>query len=192
VVGLIDAFSKFDHGKQVQFKSYAQFRIRGAILDSLRSLDWSPRELRRKGRAVSVAVGFHDGTKRRVTHDGLERADVVRDRGRRNLCPRGTADSLNRHWSRLSTTIPRRRRQRSRACASWRGARSRHRPRGRARALARATPRSAHRRHRSSPRWIATAPRRCPRETPSVPLPSRRNARRVVRVVTSRHAVRRR
>jgi RNA polymerase sigma factor FliA len=56
VVGLIDAFSKFDHRKKVQFKSYAQFRIRGAILDSLRTLDWSPRELRRKGRAVEEAI----------------------------------------------------------------------------------------------------------------------------------------
>jgi RNA polymerase sigma factor for flagellar operon FliA len=56
IVGLIDAFSKFDHTKKVQFKSYAQFRIRGAILDSLRTLDWSPRELRRKGRAVEEAI----------------------------------------------------------------------------------------------------------------------------------------
>jgi len=56
VVGLIDAFNKFDHKKKVQFKSYAQFRIRGAILDSLRELDWSPRELRRKGRAVEEAI----------------------------------------------------------------------------------------------------------------------------------------
>src|SRR6202171_2378333 len=56
VVGLIDAFSKFDHTKKVQFKSYAQFRIRGAILDSLRTLDWSPRDLRRKGRAVEEAI----------------------------------------------------------------------------------------------------------------------------------------
>ena len=56
VVGLIDAFSRFDHTKKVQFKSYAQFRIRGAILDSLRTLDWSPRELRRKGRAVEEAI----------------------------------------------------------------------------------------------------------------------------------------
>ncbi len=56
IVGLIDAFSKFDRKKQVQFKSYAQFRIRGAILDSLRTLDWSPRELRRKGRAVEEAI----------------------------------------------------------------------------------------------------------------------------------------
>lgn len=56
VLGLIDAYNKFDHSKQVQFKSYAQFRIRGAILDSLRVLDWSPRELRRKGRAVQEAI----------------------------------------------------------------------------------------------------------------------------------------
>ncbi len=56
MVGLIDAFAKFDHAKQVQFKSYAQFRIRGAILDSLRTLDWSPRELRRKGRAVEECI----------------------------------------------------------------------------------------------------------------------------------------
>jgi RNA polymerase sigma factor for flagellar operon FliA len=56
VVGLMDAFSKFDHTKKVLFKSYAQFRIRGAILDSLRTLDWSPRELRRKGRAVEQAI----------------------------------------------------------------------------------------------------------------------------------------
>ncbi|MGA9643597.1 MAG: FliA/WhiG family RNA polymerase sigma factor [Terriglobales bacterium] len=52
VVGLIDALSKFDQSKHVQFSSYAKFRIRGAILDSLRELDWSPRELRRKGRQV--------------------------------------------------------------------------------------------------------------------------------------------
>ncbi|MGO9775272.1 MAG: FliA/WhiG family RNA polymerase sigma factor [Terracidiphilus sp.] len=56
VLGLMDAFSKFDPAKKVQFRSYAQFRIRGAILDSLRTLDWSPRELRRKGRAVEEAI----------------------------------------------------------------------------------------------------------------------------------------
>ncbi len=56
MIGLMDAFAKFDGTKKVQFKSYAQFRIRGAILDSLRTLDWSPRELRRKGRAVEEAI----------------------------------------------------------------------------------------------------------------------------------------
>ena len=56
LVGLMDAFTKFDPAKKVQFRSYAQFRIRGAILDSLRTLDWSPRELRRKGRAIEEAI----------------------------------------------------------------------------------------------------------------------------------------
>jgi len=55
-LGLIDAVRKFDPAKKVQFRSYAQFRIRGAILDSLRTLDWSPRDLRRKGRAVEEAI----------------------------------------------------------------------------------------------------------------------------------------
>ncbi len=55
-LGLIDASRKFNPEKNVQFRSYAQFRIRGAILDSLRTLDWSPRELRRKGRAVEEAT----------------------------------------------------------------------------------------------------------------------------------------
>ena len=55
VVGLIDALNKFDHSKKVQFGSYAKFRIRGAILDSLREMDWGPRELRRKARRVEEA-----------------------------------------------------------------------------------------------------------------------------------------
>src|ERR1039458_10310434 len=52
VLGLIDALNKFDLSKHVQFSSYAKFGIRGAILDSLRERDWSPRDLRRKGRLV--------------------------------------------------------------------------------------------------------------------------------------------
>lgn len=56
IVGLIDAFNKFDNKKAVQFRSYAQFRIRGAILDSLRSLDWGSRDLRRKGRDIEEAT----------------------------------------------------------------------------------------------------------------------------------------
>ncbi len=52
VLGLMDALQKFDQGKHVQFSSYAKFRIRGAILDSLRELDWSPRDLRRKARLL--------------------------------------------------------------------------------------------------------------------------------------------
>jgi RNA polymerase sigma factor for flagellar operon FliA len=56
MLGLLDAMRKFDPEKKVQFRSYAQFRIRGAILDSLRTLDWGPRDLRRKGRAVEEAM----------------------------------------------------------------------------------------------------------------------------------------
>lgn len=55
VLGLIDALHKFDPSKHVQLKSYAKFRIRGAILDSLREMDWSPRELRKKGRIMEQA-----------------------------------------------------------------------------------------------------------------------------------------
>jgi RNA polymerase sigma factor FliA len=55
VIGLIDALNKFDRSKHVQFGSYAKFRIRGAILDSLREMDWGPRELRRKARKVEEA-----------------------------------------------------------------------------------------------------------------------------------------
>jgi RNA polymerase sigma factor for flagellar operon FliA len=58
VIGLIDAVDKFDPAKQVQLKSYAKFRIRGAILDSLRASDWSPRSLRRKARWLNEA--YHD------------------------------------------------------------------------------------------------------------------------------------
>ncbi len=55
VIGLMDAMKKYDPAKNVQFKSYAQFRIRGAILDSLRELDWGPRQLRRRARAIQEA-----------------------------------------------------------------------------------------------------------------------------------------
>ena len=55
VVGLIDAVEKFDSSKNVQLRSYAKFRIRGAILDSLREMDWSPRHLRRQARRIEEA-----------------------------------------------------------------------------------------------------------------------------------------
>ncbi len=56
MVGLMDAMQKFDPNKKVQFRTYAQFRVRGAMLDSLRALDWGPRDLRRKARAVEEAI----------------------------------------------------------------------------------------------------------------------------------------
>ncbi|MGH9475129.1 MAG: sigma-70 family RNA polymerase sigma factor [Terriglobales bacterium] len=56
VVGLIDALHKYDPARNAQLGTYARFRIRGAILDSLRALDWSPRELRRQGRELQAAA----------------------------------------------------------------------------------------------------------------------------------------
>jgi len=79
VVGLMDAFAKFDPGKKVQFRSYAQFRIRGAILDSLRTLDWSPRELRRKGRAVEEAIRALTARLRRAPGEAEVAAEMALD-----------------------------------------------------------------------------------------------------------------
>ena len=56
ILGLIDAVDKFDVSKNVLLKSYARFRIRGAILDSLRELDWGPRQLRRQARQIEEAT----------------------------------------------------------------------------------------------------------------------------------------
>jgi RNA polymerase sigma factor for flagellar operon FliA len=56
VVGLIDAYNKFNPKKEVLFRSYAAVRIRGAILDSLRGMDWAPREIRRKAREIEEAT----------------------------------------------------------------------------------------------------------------------------------------
>ena len=48
IIGLIDAIDKFDLSKNVQFKTYAEFRVKGAMLDELRALDWVPRSVRSK------------------------------------------------------------------------------------------------------------------------------------------------
>ncbi len=57
VFGLLDAIDKFDPGKNVKFKTYAVTRIRGAIFDELRSIDWVPRSVRQKTREVEDAIG---------------------------------------------------------------------------------------------------------------------------------------
>ncbi len=55
ILGLIEALHKFDPAKNVELKTYAKHRIQGAILDSLRDLDWSPRPLRKKARQLEQA-----------------------------------------------------------------------------------------------------------------------------------------
>lgn len=52
ILGLLDAIEKFRPDRGVKFRTYAEVRIRGAILDSLRALDWVPRALRKKGKEL--------------------------------------------------------------------------------------------------------------------------------------------
>jgi RNA polymerase sigma factor for flagellar operon FliA len=56
VVGLIEAIDNFDPSLNVQLKTYAERRIHGAILDSLRGLDWAPRETRKKAKLIEAAI----------------------------------------------------------------------------------------------------------------------------------------
>lgn len=55
-LGLIAAIDNFDPGHNVKLKTYAEYKIRGAILDSLRDMDWVPRQKRKKARQIETAV----------------------------------------------------------------------------------------------------------------------------------------
>ena len=54
--GLLDAINKYDTSKNVKFKTYAVTRIRGAIFDELRQIDWVPRSVRQKSREIEDAI----------------------------------------------------------------------------------------------------------------------------------------
>ena len=56
VIGLIEAYRSYDKSKNAGFSTFAKFRVRGAILDSLRELDWGSRTLRKKGRQIASAI----------------------------------------------------------------------------------------------------------------------------------------
>jgi len=55
IFGLIDAIDKYDISRGVKFETYAQLRIRGAIIDQLREIDWLPRSVRQKTKALEKA-----------------------------------------------------------------------------------------------------------------------------------------
>ncbi|PYS39323.1 MAG: FliA/WhiG family RNA polymerase sigma factor [Acidobacteria bacterium] len=62
VLGLMDAIERFDPSRGVKFRTFADWRIRGAMLDSLRALDWMPSGLRRKGKELQAATDkLHQG-----------------------------------------------------------------------------------------------------------------------------------
>ncbi|HZU26258.1 MAG TPA: FliA/WhiG family RNA polymerase sigma factor [Bryobacteraceae bacterium] len=56
IVGLISAIDRFDPAHNVKLKTYAEYKIRGAILDSLRGLDWAPRQQRKRTKQIEAAI----------------------------------------------------------------------------------------------------------------------------------------
>jgi len=76
VIGLIEACRSFDCSKDAQFSTFAKFRIRGAILDSLRKLDWGSRTLRRKGREIASSIARLESTLGRPTLEEEIAADM--------------------------------------------------------------------------------------------------------------------
>src|SRR5512139_1790496 len=56
ILGLISAIDRFDPDQKVKLKTYAEYKIRGAILDSLRGLDWAPRQQRRRSKQIEAAI----------------------------------------------------------------------------------------------------------------------------------------
>ncbi|MBL8231775.1 MAG: FliA/WhiG family RNA polymerase sigma factor [Bryobacterales bacterium] len=56
IVGLISAIDHFDPAHNVKLKTYAEYKIRGAILDSLRGLDWAPRQQRKRAKQIEAAI----------------------------------------------------------------------------------------------------------------------------------------
>lgn len=69
IFGLIDAVDKFDYNKGVKFETYASFRIRGAILDEIRKMDWIPRTLRQKQRKIDTAFQKIESLQGRLATD---------------------------------------------------------------------------------------------------------------------------
>jgi len=76
VFGLIDAIEKFDPERAIKFETYAISRIRGAIIDELRALDWIPRSVRQKARAVERAYATLEVTLRRTPNDSEVAAEM--------------------------------------------------------------------------------------------------------------------
>ena len=69
IIGLIDAIDRFSPDRQVKFETYAIPRIRGAIIDELRAIDWVPRSVRAKARAVEQAYASPEATPLRTPTD---------------------------------------------------------------------------------------------------------------------------
>lgn len=69
IFGLIDAIDKFDYGKAVKFETYASLRIRGAILDQIRKMDWIPRTIRQRQKQIDAVMRQIESEKGRIATD---------------------------------------------------------------------------------------------------------------------------
>jgi RNA polymerase sigma factor FliA len=76
IIGLIDAIDRFSPDRQVKFETYAIPRIRGAIIDELRAIDWVPRSVRAKARAVEQAYASLEATLLRTPTDAEVAAEL--------------------------------------------------------------------------------------------------------------------
>jgi RNA polymerase sigma factor FliA len=76
IIGLIDAIERFEPDRNLRFETYAIPRIKGAIIDELRSIDWVPRSVRTKARAVEQAFTHLEGTLRRTPKDAEVAAEL--------------------------------------------------------------------------------------------------------------------
>src|SRR5665213_124054 len=76
VIGLINAIDNFDPRQNVKLRTYAEFRIRGAILDSLRETDWAPRMKRRLAREMQAAVARAEQKLRRTPEEAEIAAEL--------------------------------------------------------------------------------------------------------------------
>jgi RNA polymerase sigma factor FliA len=92
IFGLIDAIDKYDMSRNIKFETYAISRIRGAIIDELRAIDWVPRSVRFKAREVEKAYTSLENKLKRPPSDPeiADEMDV-------------TSDELNRIYTQLST-----------------------------------------------------------------------------------------
>jgi RNA polymerase sigma factor for flagellar operon FliA len=111
VLGLFDAASKYNPDKKVVFHSYAKYRIKGAILDSLRQLDWASRDLRKRQKLVeAITRELSDKLKRTPTEAEIaEKMGVGVDRWRRmvlELRTVGLMSASSYGSDRDSTTAP--------------------------------------------------------------------------------------
>jgi RNA polymerase sigma factor FliA len=76
IVGLIDAITKFDTSRNIKFETYAITRIKGAIIDELRTIDWVPRSVRSKARAVEKAYAKLEAELLRTPSDAEVAAEM--------------------------------------------------------------------------------------------------------------------